>query len=129
MKKRELWTKEIKVKDTNFCFKARIGCEDIAEEFIKAFEEYRPAIERAFMDSHFPKEIEVLIKHWDKEYAGCFHASNLIILSAKSLRFLKESINPNYAMMGLFLHELAHWLTPNEDEDDYEYVSEWLKAT
>jgi len=129
MKKKKLWIKKIKVRDTKFCFTAKIGCEDIAEEFIKAFKKFRPAVERALMDSHFPKEFEVLIKYWDKEVAGRFRPPNLIILTRKELISYKETTDPKYAMMELFLHELAHWITPDEDEDDYEYVSEWLTAT
>jgi len=116
-------------------FRSRRGCEDLTTEFMEVIRKYKDSIRAALRDMDgTPTELDVVVTHRIDEagrIAGKFSPFKGIALNKEWFMKLKQSCvdveAAHYEMMRIFLHELAHWRTRDEDEAD-EWASEWQTA-
>ena len=139
-------TTKLKIDGVTFHFEFRKTCEKIGEEIVEAIKKYRYSVKYAFITAFglTPKEFTVIVKRSSKApYVARHRIANTIILNVTQFEAIKNNIlsiteknrltkdefleTVYEKWMSIFLHELAHWLTPDEEEADY-LANEWLSS-
>ena len=138
---------KLQIGNITLLFKFRKNCEETGKEIKKVIEKYKASVLYALITcfGSAPKEFTIIVKRSSQPWCGkSIGSGTLIILNAQWFEELKEEVlltaeknklpkeefleNAYNEWMFTFLHELAHWLTPDESEAD-DYASEWLNAT
>ncbi|RLG99910.1 hypothetical protein DRO19_00990 [Candidatus Bathyarchaeota archaeon] len=138
---------KLQIGNITLLFKFRKNCEETGKEIKKVIEKYKASVLYALITcfGSAPKKFEVIVKRSSQPWYGRFRImGNRIVLNAQVFEELKEEVlltaernrlpkeefleNAYNEWMFTFLHELAHWLTPDESKAD-NYASEWLNAT
>ena len=137
----------LKINGMTFYFELRKACEKIGKEILEAIKKYRNSVKYALITAFgsTPKEFTVIVKRSSKPAYGWIRACcRTIVLNATQFEALKNAVEkltkedmlPTHLFletvyekwMSVFLHELAHWLTPDEEEADY-LANEWLLSS
>jgi hypothetical protein len=133
----------VEIDNLKLHFRCSRGCEEVATEIAELVKKHRNTVRRALRDMKtllnvsLPEELDVVVTHRIKGpvaegvvCAGKFHPRNAIVLNGEFFIKLEENCvdleTAHYNMMEIFLHELAHWVTWDDEEATEELAKEWL---
>ena len=153
----DIFLEHLQVGSIAFSFSTAKSCKKTAEEFLQVLKKYLPCLTRAVHDIELicqaqdwepirdiPVKIRTSLVHRGVRPAGQFQPAGVTIeINASKLKKIKAQIrrvdssdpellkqiseNLHQYWLEIFLHEVAHYLTPDEDEAE-EYMKEWMLA-